>query len=223
MLVGALYFVCLIPAHVDRAGPSAQSTKSVPLPFRDPTLPASTRAWDIIARLTVAEKAALLSNTAYTVERLGGTQFDGAVQSLQGNECLHGVGNVFSNASGRYFPDHRVTSFPQAPPPAPPPISPPVPSPTSPPAPPPTHYYYSHTERASRRRSASLPRGTPRCSGVWRTSPRPSRWRCATGTEGVTTRAACTTRTSPAGHPSSTSRATRGGAACRRPMERTLT
>ena len=139
--MGALYFVCLIPAHVDRAGPSAQSTKSVPLPFRDPTLPASTRAWDIIGRLTVAEKAALLSNTAYTVERLGGTQFDSAVQSLQGNECLHGVGNVFSNASGRYFPDRRVTSFPQAPPPTPQPISPPAPLPTSPPAPPPTHYY----------------------------------------------------------------------------------
>ena len=126
MLVG----VCLIPAHVDGAVPLAQSvqqrqresSQSLQMPFRDATLPASARAWDIIERLTVAEKAALLSNTAYTVERLGGTQFDGAVQSLQGNECLHGVGNVFSNASGRYFPDRRVTSFPQAPPPTPQPI-----------------------------------------------------------------------------------------------------
>ena len=151
--MGALYFVCLIPAHVNRAGPSAQSTKSVPLPFRDPTLPASTRAWDIIARLTVAEKAALLSNTAYTVERLGGTQFDSAVQSLQGNECLHGVGNVFSNASGRYFPDHRVTSFPQAPPPTPPPISPPI------------HYYsYTTTHSHATHTQSEHPAGDrPRC------------------------------------------------------------
>ena len=200
MLVG----VCLIPAHVDGAGPSAQSVQQ--LPFRDTTLPASARAWDIIERLTVAEKAALLSNTAYTVERLGGTQFDGAVQSLQGNECLHGVGNVFSNASGRYFPDRRVTSFPQAPSPAPPLTPPPAQPSTPPPAPTPTHY--PHPERVSRRRSASRPRGTPRCSGAWLMSPRPNRWRCATGTARATTRAACTTRTSPAGHPWSTSRVT---------------
>ena len=149
MLVG----VCLIPAHVDGAVPLAQSvqqrqresSQSLQMPFRDATLPASARAWDIIERLTVAEKAALLSNTAYTVERLGGTQFDGAVQSLQGNECLHGVGNVFSNASGRYFPDRRVTSFPQAPSPAPPLTPPPAQPPTPPPAPTPTHY--PHPER----------------------------------------------------------------------------
>ena len=84
------------------------------LPFRDPTLPDSARAWDIINRLNVTEKASLLTNGLYLVERLGGTQFDGAVQSMRGNECLHGVVNVFSNESGRYYPDGRVTSFPQA-------------------------------------------------------------------------------------------------------------
>ena len=105
------------PSAVGEQPPSAvgeSSGRSASPPFRDATLPASARAWDLIERLTLTEKAALLTNGAYMVARLGGTQFDGGVQSMQGNECLHGVNNVFSNASGRYFPDRRVTSFPQA-------------------------------------------------------------------------------------------------------------
>ena len=127
---GILMGVFVIAAHADQTCPSGVQLQQEPQhqpsaagessgrsawpPFRDATLPASARAWDLIGRLTLEEKAALLTFDSYMVERLGGTQFDGGVQSMRGNECLHGVYNVFSNASGRYFPDRRVTSFPQA-------------------------------------------------------------------------------------------------------------
>lgn len=83
-------------------------------PFRDPTLPDEARAWDLIGRLTSSEKHQLLTSKSFVVDRLGGTEFDGAVQSMAGTECLHGVVNVYSNATNVYLPDGNVTSFPQA-------------------------------------------------------------------------------------------------------------
>lgn len=94
-------------------------TNSV-FPFRDTSLPDAARAWDLIGRLNISEKAALLTSKSFIVERLGGTQFDGAVQSMRGAECLHGTVNVWMNGShpdasgNQYFPDGAVTSFPQA-------------------------------------------------------------------------------------------------------------
>ena len=83
-------------------------------PFRDPTLPDEARAWDLIGRLTASEKQQLLTSKSFVVDRLGGTEFDGAVQSMRGNECLHGVDNVYKNGTNAYNPDGSVTSFPQA-------------------------------------------------------------------------------------------------------------
>ena len=92
---GILMGVFVIAAHADQACPSGvqlqqpsaageSSGRSAWPPFRDATLPASARAWDLIARLTLEEKAALLTFDSYMVERLGGTQFDGGVQSMRG-------------------------------------------------------------------------------------------------------------------------------------------
>ena len=95
---GILMGVFVIAAHADRACPSGlqlqqeqqpsaageSSGRSAWPPFRDATLPASARAGDLIARLTLEEKAALLTFDSYMVERLGGTQFDGGVQSMRG-------------------------------------------------------------------------------------------------------------------------------------------
>ena len=92
---GILMGVFVIAAHADQACPSGvqlqqpsaageSSGRSAWPPFRDATLPASARAWDLIGRLTLEEKAALLTFDSYMVERLGGTQFDGGVQSMRG-------------------------------------------------------------------------------------------------------------------------------------------
>ena len=92
---GILMGVFVIAAHADQTCPSGvqlqqpsaageSSGRSAWPPFRDATLPASARAWDLIARLTLEEKAALLTFDSYMVERLGGTQFDGGVQSMRG-------------------------------------------------------------------------------------------------------------------------------------------
>ena len=93
---GILMGVVVIAAHADQACPSAVQLQQQPSaagessgrsawpPFRDATLPASARAWDLIGRLTLEEKAALLTFDSYMVERLGGTQFDGGVQSMRG-------------------------------------------------------------------------------------------------------------------------------------------
>ena len=97
---GILMGVFVIAAHADQACPSGVQLQQEPQhqpsaagessgrsawpPFRDATLPASARAWDLIARLTLEEKAALLTFDSYMVERLGGTQFDGGVQSMRG-------------------------------------------------------------------------------------------------------------------------------------------
>ena len=97
---GILMGVFVIAAHADQTCPSGVQLQQEPQqqpsaagessgrsawpPFRDATLPASARAWDLIARLTLEEKAALLTFDSYMVERLGGTQFDGGVQSMRG-------------------------------------------------------------------------------------------------------------------------------------------
>ena len=97
---GILMGVFVIAAHADQACPSGVQLQQEPQhqpsaagessgrsawpPFRDATLPASARAWDLITRLTLEEKAALLTFDSYMVERLGGTQFDGGVQSMRG-------------------------------------------------------------------------------------------------------------------------------------------
>ena len=55
-----------------------------PPPFRDPALPIEARLDDAIARLSLAEKAAVLNHRGSTVTSLG-------LRADQWNQCLHGV------------------------------------------------------------------------------------------------------------------------------------
>ncbi len=57
-----------------------------PLPYQNPDLPAEQRAEDLLQRLTLEEKAALMMNGSPAIPRLGIPQFD------WWSEALHGVG-----------------------------------------------------------------------------------------------------------------------------------
>lgn len=77
----------------------ASRSRSVPYPFLDPSLPIERRLDDLLARLTLEEKIAQMTNSAPAVERLGIPQYD------WWNECLHGVARagvatVFPQAIG---------------------------------------------------------------------------------------------------------------------------
>ena len=69
------------------------------LPYQDPTLTAGERAADLVSRLTLEEKVALMQNNSPAIERLG-------IQPYEWwNEALHGVGRagvatVFPQAIG---------------------------------------------------------------------------------------------------------------------------
>lgn len=73
---------------------SAQQTNH---PYQNPSLPAETRAQDLVARLTLEEKAAQLQDVAPAIDRLGIPEYN------WWNEALHGVARAGS-----------ATSFPQA-------------------------------------------------------------------------------------------------------------
>ncbi|CAM9002512.1 unnamed protein product [Rhodiola kirilowii] len=80
-------------------------TKS--LPFCNQALPISTRARDLVSRLTLDEKISQLVNTADAVPRLGVPKFE------WWSEALHGVADV---GKGIHFDWGRIkaaTSFPQ--------------------------------------------------------------------------------------------------------------
>jgi beta-glucosidase len=62
----------------------ARAAGAVAEPFRDPDAALDSRVADLIARLTVEEKATLLNHRGPTVERFG-------IRSDQWNQCLHGV------------------------------------------------------------------------------------------------------------------------------------
>ncbi len=68
-----------------------------PLPFRDPRLPTPERVADLLGRLTLAERIAMLHQFAPAVDRLGLSAF------RTGQEALHGVAWM-----------GRATVFPQA-------------------------------------------------------------------------------------------------------------
>ncbi len=54
-------------------------------PWRNTSLPVPQRVADLVARLSLSEKGALLSSTTPAIERLGIPAFN------WGTECLHGV------------------------------------------------------------------------------------------------------------------------------------
>ena len=70
-------FVCLLSVSCNR-----------PLPYQDTSLPAAERARDLVGRLTLEEKAALMQNSSPAIPRLGIKEYD------WWNEALHGVGRA---------------------------------------------------------------------------------------------------------------------------------
>ena len=70
-------FVCLLSVSCNR-----------PLPYQDTSLPAAERARDLVGRLTLEEKAALMQNASPAIPRLGIKEYD------WWNEALHGVGRA---------------------------------------------------------------------------------------------------------------------------------
>ncbi|NCX98102.1 MAG: family 3 glycosyl hydrolase [Planctomycetia bacterium] len=60
------------------------STAGAVEPYRDPALPLEQRLDDAVARLSLAEKAALLNHRGSTVKSLG-------LRADQWNQCLHGI------------------------------------------------------------------------------------------------------------------------------------
>jgi beta-glucosidase len=67
------------------------------LPWKNPALPAGTRAEDLLSRLTTDEKISLMMNDSQAIERLGIPKYD------WWNEALHGVARA-----------GKATVFPQA-------------------------------------------------------------------------------------------------------------
>ncbi|HEY3413198.1 MAG TPA: glycoside hydrolase family 3 C-terminal domain-containing protein [Armatimonadota bacterium] len=86
----------IIPAFLLAALPALAQEASM-MPFRDPNLPISARADDLISRLTLEEKAAQMENNAPAIARLGIPHYD------WWNEALHGVARA-----------GHATVFPQA-------------------------------------------------------------------------------------------------------------
>src|SRR5687768_8710403 len=81
--------VSLLPSSAQALGSAvggpARSVDGADLPFRDPTLPLSTRVDDLLGRLTLAEKISLLHQFQPAIPRLGLKVF------RTGTEALHGV------------------------------------------------------------------------------------------------------------------------------------
>lgn len=86
------YLLCGISLCCATAGQTQE------YPFRNPDLPVRERVLDLLARLTLEEKAAQMQNLTPAIERLGIPEYN------WWNECLHGVGRS----------QDKVTVFPQA-------------------------------------------------------------------------------------------------------------
>jgi beta-glucosidase len=77
MTPGPIHFVLVVTACLCSAAGAVE-------PFRDPALPIEQRLDDAMARLSLAEKAAVLNHRGPTVKSLD-------LRSDQWNQCLHGV------------------------------------------------------------------------------------------------------------------------------------
>ncbi|HEV7928000.1 MAG TPA: glycoside hydrolase family 3 C-terminal domain-containing protein [Verrucomicrobiae bacterium] len=74
-------FAMLLLAALSQAAQAQEAGKPI---YLDPSQPVEKRTLDLIARLTLEEKAALLNHEGPGVERLG-------IKSDKWNQCLHGV------------------------------------------------------------------------------------------------------------------------------------
>jgi beta-glucosidase len=75
--------LAVLAACVALSLPAPAQESERPL-YLDPSQPVEKRAWDLISRLTLEEKATLLNHNGPDVERLG-------IKSDKWNQCLHGV------------------------------------------------------------------------------------------------------------------------------------
>ena len=78
-------------------GSCGSQAQELDYPFQDPEYPIDMRIEDLISRLTLEEKAAMMVNQSPAIERLGIPAYN------WWNECLHGVGRA-----------GKATVFPQA-------------------------------------------------------------------------------------------------------------
>src|SRR5688500_18596148 len=92
-------------AGVGLADPSAARDT---YPFRDPGLPMSTRVDDLLGRLTLDEKIAMLHQYQPAIPRLGVGPFK------TGTEALHGLAWSTDRSNGGAVVTAEATVFPQA-------------------------------------------------------------------------------------------------------------
>ena len=88
--------------------PSAAEEGAESLPFRDPSLSVDARVDDLLGRLTLAEKIALLHQYQPAIPRLGIAPF------RTGTEALHGVAWSTDGDNGGAVVTAEATVFPQA-------------------------------------------------------------------------------------------------------------
>ena len=95
-------------AQPSAAQPSAAQPSAAEFPFRDPSLPVSARVDDLLGRLTLDEKIAMLHQYQPAIPRLGITSFK------TGTEALHGVAWTTDPNNGGEVVTAEGTVFPQA-------------------------------------------------------------------------------------------------------------
>ena len=95
VLLGGSAWFWLHEFHAQNAGIKAEATEGGLLPYQDRSLSPEKRAQDLLARLTLEEKAELTLNASKGIERLGIKPYN------WWSEALHGIGR---NGSATVFP-----------------------------------------------------------------------------------------------------------------------
>ena len=95
-------------AQSSAAQPSAAQPSAAEFPFRDPSLPVSARVDDLLGRLTLDEKVAMLHQYQPAIPRLGIASFK------TGTEALHGVAWTTDPNNAGEVVTAAGTVFPQA-------------------------------------------------------------------------------------------------------------
>jgi beta-glucosidase len=99
-LLAAFALAACTRPHTPRPAPPAETpARAEPPVYQDPDRPLDERVRDLVARLTLAEKASLLIDKAPAVERLGIRKYDAWNEALHGVAWRHGV-TVFPQAIG---------------------------------------------------------------------------------------------------------------------------
>lgn len=100
--------IATLLAATGLARPSAAEEGAEPYPFRDPSLSVAARVDDLLGRLTLEEKIAMLHQYQPAIPRLGVSSFK------TGTEALHGVAWTTDPNNGGAVVTAEGTVFPQA-------------------------------------------------------------------------------------------------------------